>query len=57
MATQAQQDIFNARDKLEEIMMFANLSVPLHSFIGYAGCSTHDQLLQHLERTYLRTQA
>lgn len=56
MASTAQKDIFSAWAKLEEIIDFANLEITLSKFIGYAGCRTHQQLLEHLEKKYIRDQ-
>jgi glycine/D-amino acid oxidase-like deaminating enzyme len=53
-AVNAQKNIFESWDRLEEIIDFANLQVPLSKFTGYAGCQTHEQLLEHLEKKLIR---
>jgi glycine/D-amino acid oxidase-like deaminating enzyme len=53
-AIKAQKDVFASWDRLEEIIDFANLTVPLSKFTGYAGCQTHEQLLEHLEKKWVR---
>ena len=54
LAIQAQKDVFSSWDKLEEMIDFADLKTPLSKFIGYAGCQTHEQLINHLEKKLFR---
>lgn len=55
-AHDAQQAVWEARDRLQEIIDYADLKTPVHFFVGYAGCSTVEQLEQHLQRKKLREQ-
>lgn len=54
MAHDAQQAMFDARDYLMDIVDFTNIDVAIHSFVGYAGCSTHEQIVTHLKRKKIR---
>lgn len=50
-------DIRKSRTRLEEIIMDTKIDVQYNKFIGYAGCSTYEQLSVHLYRKWLRQQA
>jgi glycine/D-amino acid oxidase-like deaminating enzyme len=56
MAADAQQAIFIARDRLLEILDYTNCPVPFHSQLGYAWCSTDEQIEHHLHKKLLREQ-
>lgn len=49
MANEGQRAIESAWGLIDEIVSEANLRVPLYRFTGYAGCSTLEQLVEHLE--------
>lgn len=53
-AGEAQKAIVSAWELLEDIYDNAALQTPLHRFTGYAGCSSQEQVMQHLENKYLR---
>jgi glycine/D-amino acid oxidase-like deaminating enzyme len=54
MAIQAQKDVESAWELLEEIYTEAGLDIPKMRFEGYAGLSTKEQVMGHLENDYLR---
>jgi len=54
LAVLGQKDINSAWDLLDEIYKEAGLNIPLARFTGYAGYSTKEQVLNHLENAYLR---
>lgn len=54
MACAAQKEILSTWDLLEDIYDTTNLKTPFHRFTGYAGCTTKEQILHHLENKYLR---
>lgn len=49
LATEGQRGIESAWGLLDEIIAEAGLRSPLYRFTGYAGCSTLEQLVEHLE--------
>jgi glycine/D-amino acid oxidase-like deaminating enzyme len=49
MANEGQRAIESAWGLIDEIVSSAGLRVPLYRFTGYAGCSTLEQLVEHLE--------
>ena len=53
-AHDAQQAIRDARDRLQEIVNHADLQTPVHSFVGYAWCSTDHQIEDHLHKKHTR---
>lgn len=53
-AIDAQKSVVESWDRLDEIYKFANLKTPFESFVGYAGCTTLEQVIQHLENKLLR---
>lgn len=54
MATRGIQSLRHAWDLLEEIIKEADLKTPFSVCTGYAGCSSLDQLLLHLNNKNLR---
>lgn len=57
MAGHGQEEILSAWNLLEEIYKEITLQTPLSTFIGYAGCTTFEQLVHHLENKLLRAKA
>ncbi len=49
MANEGQRAIESAWGLIDEIVADAKLRTPLYRFTGYAGCSTLEQLVEHLE--------
>lgn len=49
MANEGQRAIESAWGLIDEIIADASLRSPLYRFTGYAGCSTLEQLVEHLE--------
>ena len=56
MTHDAQQAIWDAREKLQEIEMYTDLKTPIQRFVGYAGCSTDHQIEEHLIKKQYREQ-
>jgi glycine/D-amino acid oxidase-like deaminating enzyme len=54
MACQGQRDIDSAWGLIEEMYTEAGLDIPIVRFTSYAGLSTKQQILGHLENDYLR---
>lgn len=54
MAIDAQRSVVASWDLLDEIIKFGNLKTDCESFVGYAGCTTLEQVDQHLENKLLR---
>ncbi|MEN9626688.1 MAG: hypothetical protein RL557_1016, partial [archaeon] len=54
MAARGQKEILMAWDLLEEVYRRTKLKAHFSHFIGYAGCSTFEQLITHLENKRLR---
>ncbi len=54
MAADAQNAILSAWDLLDDLYDNAKLETPVHRFTGYAGCTSYDQLMEHMENKYLR---
>lgn len=50
-------DIRKSRNRLEEIIMDTKVEVQYNKFIGYAGCTTYEQICTHLYRKRLRQQS
>lgn len=57
MAARGQKDILSAWKLIEEIYQEVEPKAPFSQFIGFAGCTTYDQVVEHLENKYLRAQA
>ena len=57
MAAAGQKALYKAWDLLDEIYKEAELKTPFAKFLGQAGCSTVNQLNQHLKNKYLRFKA
>lgn len=57
LAARAQEQIFFAWDLLEELYADAQLKVPLARFTGYAGCSSIEQIIDHLENIRFQREA
>jgi glycine/D-amino acid oxidase-like deaminating enzyme len=57
LAADAQASVEGAWDILAEIHSAAHITTPVHTFTGYAGCSTPEQLGTHLENNRLRAAA
>lgn len=57
MATAGLADVESAWDLLELIYAETGSEVPLSQFTGYAGCTTIDQVLQHLKNDIYRIKA
>lgn len=55
-AVDAQKSVFHAWDLLMQIFADTGCDVPFHECIGYAGCSTDEQILEHLTKKSLREQ-
>lgn len=53
-AVEGQRDIESAWELIEEIYTEAGLDIPMTRFESYAGLSTKEQILSHLENDYLR---
>ncbi len=49
MAAEGQRSVEGAWGLLDEILAETSLSAPLYRFTGYAGCSSIEQLIEHLE--------
>jgi glycine/D-amino acid oxidase-like deaminating enzyme len=56
-AAEAQRAVWSAWDLLDDIFYTTGLKTPYFQFTGYAGCSSREQLLGHLENKYLRHKA
>ncbi len=54
LAVQAQREIDSAWELIDEIYTEAGLDLPMSRFESYAGLSTKEQILNHLENDYLR---
>ncbi|MEK7135190.1 MAG: FAD-binding oxidoreductase [Patescibacteria group bacterium] len=54
LAVQAQKDVDSAWELMEEMYTEAGLDIPLSRFESYAGLSSKEQVLSHLENDYLR---
>lgn len=54
MALDGQKSVSSAWDLLEEIIKDTKIGVPFSKFIGYAGCSDLQQLLNHFENKRLK---
>lgn len=57
LAAKAQESIFYAWQLLDEICVDANIQTPLSRVTGYAGCTSLDQVQQHLKNLLLQEQA
>lgn len=49
MANEGQRAIESAWGLIDEIIAETSMRTPLYRFTGYAGCSTYEQLIEHLE--------
>jgi len=54
MASYSQKEVYNSWGRIEKILEDTKIKVPLFSFDGYAGVSTFEQLIEHLENKLLR---
>lgn len=54
LAADGQRSVEGAWQLIDEIIAEARLTTPVHRFTGYAGCSTREQVLAHLENNRLR---
>ncbi|MBP7190169.1 MAG: FAD-binding oxidoreductase, partial [Rickettsiaceae bacterium] len=52
MAVEGQKAVTGAWKLVEEILEETRMRIPFARFMGYAGCTTMDQLLVHLENKY-----
>ncbi len=52
MAVEGQKAVTGAWKLVEEILEETRIRIPFARFMGYAGCTTMDQLLVHLENKY-----
>jgi len=57
MATAGLAEVESAWDLIELIYKETGIEVPLSQFTGYAGCTTVDQILQHLKNDIYRIKA
>lgn len=55
-AAEGQRSVESAWVLIDEILQQAQLATPIHRFTGYAGCSTLEQVLLHLENNRLRSE-
>ncbi|MFA7302136.1 MAG: FAD-binding oxidoreductase [Candidatus Paceibacterota bacterium] len=56
LAVDAQRAVESGWGLLDQIITEARLTTPLYRFTGYAGLSTYEQVLQHLQDNAYRTQ-
>ena len=56
-AARAQEEIYYAWDLLDEMYTEADIQAPLSRFTGYAGCSSVEQIVEHLENIRAQREA
>ncbi|MFA9289064.1 MAG: NAD(P)/FAD-dependent oxidoreductase [Weeksellaceae bacterium] len=54
MAIAGQKAVTSAFDLIEEVFQETKIEIPFARVTGYAGCTTLEQLLNHLENKYLK---
>ena len=54
MANQWQQDMLDARERIQELVMTVDMEWVFEKFIGYAGCSTIEQIIESLQKNAIQ---
>ncbi len=54
MANEWQQDLLNARERIQELVTTLDMEWVFEKFIGYAGCSTIEQVIESLQKNAIQ---
>jgi glycine/D-amino acid oxidase-like deaminating enzyme len=54
MANQWQQAMLDARERVQELVVTLNMESVFEKFIGYAGCSTIEQIIENLQKNAIQ---
>lgn len=57
LAARAQRGVESSWELLDEIKQYTGIKTPMQKFTGHAGCTTVDQIKQHLHTNLLRKKA